>query len=63
MKLKNQPQEKHLVFYVHISIIDTFNSKWINEVKNNTKKNIIQKEQNNLKQKIQFSDNFRNILW
>lgn len=61
MKLENQPKEKHLVLYVFVRIIDQFNNKWINETKKNHSN--CQQEKTILKQKIQNSNNFKNIIW
>lgn len=62
MKLENQPQVKHLVVNVYVRIIDEFNSKWINEAKNNIKR-FISRDKEILKPNIQHSTNFQNILW
>lgn len=62
MKLENKPQEKHLVLYVHVRIYDEYNCKWMKEAKHNIKKYICQQKKYR-KQKIQCSENFRNILW
>lgn len=57
MKLEKPPQEKHLVLYTHVRIIDKYKSKW---AENNVTKC---KEKNILKQEIQHSADFQNILW
>ncbi|XP_026809873.1 uncharacterized protein LOC113551681 [Rhopalosiphum maidis] len=62
MKIEKQPQEKHLVLYAYVRIIDEF-SKWINEAKHNIKKHNFQQEKRIIKQKLVSSDNFQNILW
>jgi len=62
MKIEKQPQEKHLVLYVHVRINDEF-SKWINEAKYNIKRHNFQQEKKIIKQKLVCSDNFKNMLW
>lgn len=57
MKLECRPQEKHLVLYAHVRIIDGFKNKWINEAKNNIN------HRNGFQEQVQFSNNFQNILW
>lgn len=59
MKLEKPPPEKHLVLYTYVRIIEEYNSKWLNEAK----KLSSQQEKKILKQKLQNSDNFQNILW
>lgn len=58
MKIENEPQEKHLVLYVYVVIIDEFNSKWMNKEKHNH-----QQEKQISKLKIQYTLNFQNVLW
>lgn len=59
MKLENEPQEKHLVLYVYVNIIDEFiNSKWINKTIYSVKK-----QRTLQKQKLCYSNDFQNILW
>jgi hypothetical protein len=62
MKLEKQPQVKHLVLNVYVRIIDDFNSKWINEAKNNIK-SFISQGKGILIPNIQNSVEFQNILW
>ncbi|XP_025195925.1 LOW QUALITY PROTEIN: uncharacterized protein LOC112595057 [Melanaphis sacchari] len=62
MKIEKQPQEKYLVLYAYVRIIDEF-SKWINEAKHNIKKHNFQQDKRIIKQKLVCTDNFRNILW
>lgn len=57
MKLECRPQEKHLVLYAHVRIIEGFKNKWINEAKNNIN------HRNGFQEQVQFSNNFQNILW
>lgn len=64
MKLENQPNEKNLVLYVFVKITDQFNDDWINKTKINKKNhNKCQQKKTLLKQKIQNSNNFQNIIW
>jgi len=62
MKIEKQPQEKHLVLYVYVRIIDE-SSKWINKAKDNIKKHNFQQEKRIMQQKLVCSDNFQNMLW
>lgn len=62
MKIEKQPQEKHLVLYVYVRIIDE-SSKWINEAKDNIKKHNVQQSKRIMQQKLACSYNFQNMLW
>lgn len=63
MKIENQPQEKNLVLYVHVRIIDEFVTKYTKETQYDNKKLNFQQEEKILKHNIHFSDGFQNILW
>lgn len=63
MNVENKPQEKHLVLYAYVRIIEELKSKCIHEVENNTKEYNFQQTKTSLPQKIQLSENFQNILW
>lgn len=62
MKLEKPPQEKHLVLYINVRIIEEYSSKWLYNPKNNIIKLNNQHEKKYLKQKIHHSD-LQNILW